>query len=76
MWRPVLLVVVLALASCGAREDWGDGGAEADSDARYLCRGMLGLRCPVGQVCVDIADGCRPELGGMDCIGECIEIGE
>jgi len=69
IWRSGLVAAVLVGVGCG-----GDVDVDADADAtRYMCRGVLGLRCPPGLVCVDLDDGCYPERGHMDCIGECIE---
>lgn len=79
-------IAIAALIACGCTGDLAPGIAiDADVDAdvvsdagveAYACRGIMGLRCPSGFVCVDYEDGCRPELGDMDCIGECIDARE
>ena len=36
------------------------------------CGGIVGIRCPTGQQCVDIPnDDCDPLRGGADCPGQC-----
>lgn len=40
--------------------------------AAISCGGITGLDCPLNYLCVDKrGDGCNPDKGGADCIGEC-----
>ncbi len=68
------MAILLAIASCGQVEEDSLSDADVEVDAgRFSCRGVASLRCPVGMLCVDVVDSCRPELGDMDCVGECID---
>ena len=50
---------------------WADCGV----DAPRMCGGIAGLRCPVGQACVDDpSDRCDPANGGADCPGICEDL--
>lgn len=74
--RRALAMIALLGAGCLGIED-RELELELDADdapdaERYVCGGVMGLRCPPGFVCADQVDGCYPHFGHMDCIGECV----
>jgi hypothetical protein len=57
-----------ALVGCEPRDVALRGGAPLGT-----CAGPEGVSCPIGQMCIDVADdGCEPHEGGVDCDGICV----
>jgi hypothetical protein len=65
--------------SCGVCAPLGSRCAAitCDPEPSGMCGGIAGIPCPDGFICVDVpGDGCDPAMGGADCPGFCVPIGE